>query len=221
MLVEAIMTSGVMPLNTETPLSQVEKMAIDLGIYHVPIIDQGKYVGLLDVSCFTEEDREQDVSIDTYRADLVKLSVGRRAFVFDTLKLFVEEEYTAIPVVDETESVIGLLRLIDIIRYLENTISIKHRGAFITLKLGQNDYNLQEIARIVESNDARVLSVHFEPDSGDGHLLCTIKINQEDLSHILATFERFDYQPIAHSSINDDHDDLSDRYNLLMKFLNI
>lgn len=221
MLVEALMTSEFESPDINTLVSEIESIAFDFEIYHIPISRNGSYVGTLSFNCITDEDRERNASVSNYLPDLVHVAVKHDAFVFDTLKVFVEEDYTALPVLDKEENIIGVLRLIDIINYLNKTSSIKHKGAFITLKLGQNDYNLQQIARIVESNDAKILSIHFEPEMASGDLLCTIKINQEDLSHILATFERFEYHPIAHSSLDGAKDDLTDRFNLLMKFLNI
>lgn len=222
MLVEALMTSDFEAPNIEASISDIESIAFEYEIYHLPICKKdGTYLGTLCSSCITDEDREKNSSLSHYISDLMPASIKHNAFVFDTLKTFVEEEYTALPVMDKDDNIIGLLRLIDIINYLEKTTSIKHKGAFITLKLGQNDYNLQQIARIVESNDAKILSIHFEPETVGGDLLCTIKINQEDLSHILATFERFEYLPVANSSTDTANDDMSQRYNLLMKFLNI
>lgn len=221
MLVEALMTSDFEAPDIEASIADIDSLAFDYEIYHLPVCREGTYIGTLCSNCITEEDRERNMRLNNYLPDLIQASVRNDAFVFDTLKTFVEEEYTALPVLDKDDNLVGILRLIDIINYLEKMLSIRHKGAFITLRLGQNDYNLQQIARIVESNDAKILSIHFEPETSNGDLLCTIKINQEDLTHILATFERFEYQPVAHSSSNASKDDLSDRFNLLMKFLNI
>ena len=221
MLAKAIMTRRHdWPLLDNTTLD-AEQLAFELDIFHLPISNKGKYIGLFCVDNLTAEELATGTPLVSYINDLERVSVGPDAFIFDVFKFFVEGEYTAIPVVNEESELLGLLRMADAIAYLSKTLSIKNDGAFITLRLGTNDYNLQELARIVESNNARVLSMHFEPIEKEGQLLCTIKINQRDLTHILATFERFGYEYVAHSSIGDHQDDLIDRYNLLMKYLDL
>lgn len=221
MLVKALMTTGYDWPQLDHTTQDAEQLAFELGIYHLPILNDNQYVGLFGIDQLTSDELSEGAPLLTYTNDLYPVSIGPNAFVFDVLKIFVDGEYTALPVVDEQSEILGLFRMADAIDYLSKTLSIKNEGAFITLKLGKNDYSLQELARIVESNNARVLSLHFEPLEQEELLLCTIKINQRDLSHILATFERFGYEYIAHSSIGAHDDDLFDRYSLLMKYLDL
>ncbi len=83
------------------------------------------------------------------------------------------------------------------------------------------DYSLSEIARIIESNDAKILSlfVHSWPESTK--IEVTLKINRVELGAILQTFNRFNYNIKAIFSEQDDLDDLRERYDSLMNYLNI
>lgn len=221
MLVKALMTTGHnWPILDNTTL-EAEQLAFELGVFHLPVSHNDEYLGLLCIDNLTPDELAAGTPLTSFKSELQKVSIGPNAFVFDVFKVFVEGEYTALPVVNEQSELLGLFRMSDAINYLSKTLSIKNEGSFITLKLGNNDYNLQELARIVESNNARVLSLHFEPIENEEQLLCTIKINQRDLTHILATFERFGYEYVAHSSIGDHNDDLAARYNLLMKYLDL
>jgi len=221
MLVKTIMTQAIEPLDINNTTRQAEAFVYDLDIFHVPITNQGKFIGILGFDILTEDEVQDDIALGRFIDQLEHVSIFENAYVFDVLRLFVESELTALPVIDEESNLLGVLRAADVINYLSKTLSIQNPGAFVTLELGQHDYNLQEISRIVESNNARILSLHFEPIQNEGMLLCTLKINQKDLSHILATFERFNYNYVAHSSSGEHDDGTQDRYNLLMKYLNI
>ncbi|MBI1182961.1 CBS domain-containing protein [bacterium] len=221
MLVQSIMIRDLMPLTIDSTTRQAEIQVFDLNIFHVPVTNEGKLLGVLSFDTLTEEDIQNDIALGRFIEDFKQISIPNTSFVFDVLKVFVETGFSALPVIDENSNLLGVLRTMDVVNYLSRTLSINNPGAFITLQLGQNDYNLQEISRIVESNNARILSLHFEPVSEEGVLICTLKINQRDLSHILATFDRFNYKYLAHSSVSEHDDGLQERYNLLMKYLNI
>lgn len=202
-------------IDTASHMEQARRVAQDLGVYHLAVCQKSHFLGLVDV----RQDTPGPTPIG--KLDLLSMSIGQNLFVFDVIKLFIDGGLSALPVTSPKGKLLGLLRASDVLQYLSNTLSIKFPGAFISLRFGQNDYNLQEISRIVESNNARILSLHFEPIQPDESLLCTIKIDQKDLRHILATFERFGYTCVAHSSSVKQDDGMSDRYDLLMKYLNI
>jgi hypothetical protein len=99
--------------------------------------------------------------------------------------------------------------------------SVTNPGAIIELEIAQHNYSLSEIARIVESNDAHILSSYINSSSDSSKIEVTIKIDKEDVSGILQTFQRFNY--VAHSFYQDkqDNDDTMNRFDSFMKYLNI
>ncbi|MFY0673470.1 MAG: CBS domain-containing protein [Bacteroidia bacterium] len=221
MIVRNIMTTGHNWLEVDSTAIDADALAYDLEIFHLPVTNEGQFIGILHLDAITNQDIEEGKPIAESLDELEKFSISEQSFIFETLKFFKEFNLSAIPVVNESGLLSGLLTAQDVINYLSTTTSISNPGSFITLRLKTNDYNLQEISRIVESNNAQILSLHFEPVAAADELHCTIKINQKDLKHIIATFERFDYQLLAHSSATDSDDELKDRYDLLMKYLNI
>ena len=86
--------------------------------------------------------------------------------------------------------------------------------------MNQNDYSLSEIASIVESNNAKILSSYITsvPDSTKMEL--TIKISITELDVILADLERFEYKVMASYRDGNSNDDMMERYNSLMRYLN-
>ena len=66
-------------------------------------------------------------------------------------------------------------------------------GALIALELNPQDYDLSNIARLVESNNCKILSLFTYPEKDTGKLIIMLKIDSEDASAVLRSFERFNY----------------------------
>jgi len=90
------------------------------------------------------------------------------------------------------------------------------------LELNSIDYSLSQIAQIVEGNDAKIMSFYISHEEDSKMMDVTLKINIVDLSSIIQTFVRYDYNIKAvymdESIIQNLYDD---RYDQLMKFMNI
>jgi hypothetical protein len=91
----------------------------------------------------------------------------------------------------------------------------------LVLELNIHDYSLSEIARIVESNDAKILSLYISSHIDSNKLELTVKINRTDLSPIIQTFNRYNYTIKASFHQSEYVDDLKDRFDSFMSFLNI
>ena len=82
--------------------------------------------------------------------------------------------------------------------------------------------SLSQIAQIVEGNDAKILSFYVNQAENSKMMDITLKINVVDLSSIIQTFVRYDYNIKAvymdESIIQNLYDD---RYDQLIKFMNI
>jgi len=77
------------------------------------------------------------------------------------------------------------------------------------------------MSRLVETNNAQILQLNsfFEPATGA--MIITIKINQEEASAIIATFERYDYQVLHYFGKSPLHNDMESHYHHLMNYLDV
>ena len=69
-------------------------------------------------------------------------------------------------------------------------------NSLIILEIPLKDYTLTEISRIVESNNAHIISLYIVPISGGKDLLVSLKLNISDLTVVLRSFERFNYNVV-------------------------
>ena len=100
--------------------------------------------------------------------------------------------------------------------------SVQMPGGILVLSMDLMDYSLAEISRYVEENNAKIISSTMVEDSLDkGKIKLTLKINQLDLSRIVATLERFGYRVIGRYQEDARDDDSKERLDMLMKYLNM
>ena len=110
----------------------------------------------------------------------------------------------------------------DLIHYFADLFAISHPGGIIVLELNVNDYSLTEIAQLVESNEAKILSLYIKSHTDSMKLELTLKINTSEITSILQTFERYNYN-IKASYMEDESLDAmyESRYESFMKYLSI
>ncbi|SCD20953.1 hypothetical protein PSM36_2148 [Proteiniphilum saccharofermentans] len=69
-------------------------------------------------------------------------------------------------------------------------------NSLIILEVPLKDYTLTEIARIVESNNAHITALSVMPISGGEFLLISLKLDIDDVTVLLRSFERFNYNVV-------------------------
>jgi hypothetical protein len=128
---------------------------------------------------------------------------------------------SVIPVLNDKDQYLGLIHLSTLLQHFAEMASMKESGGLLVLELNIHDYSLSEISRIVESNDGKILSLYISSHIDSTKLEVTIKINKTDLSSIIQTFNRYNYTIKASFHQSEYVDDLKDRFDSFMSFLNI
>lgn len=67
-------------------------------------------------------------------------------------------------------------------------------NSLVVIEISLVDYTLTDIARIVESNNARIMNVFILPVADGNTLIVSIKLNLLDISPVLMSLERFNYK---------------------------
>lgn len=78
---------------------------------------------------------------------------------------------------------------------VENFLGLSDtENSLVVIEISLIDYTLTEIARIVESNNARIMNVFILPVADGNTLIISIKLNLLDISPVLMSLERFNYK---------------------------
>ncbi|HNW96986.1 MAG TPA: CBS domain-containing protein [Bacteroidales bacterium] len=221
MTAKDILSNTITPLKTSDTGITALGMMNDLKVMHLPIVNNEQYLGLVsqtDINSLNTPDEalgNHDLSID-------RSFVYQDQNIFEVLRIISSLNLTILPVLDKKNNYLGVITLPDLVKRFSRISSADNPGGIIILEVNNKDYSLTEIANIIESNDAKVLSmyVHTFPDSTKIEI--TIKLNKIDIRSVLQTFNRYNYQVTATFEQEESNDDiLKDRFDSLMNYLNI
>ena len=191
----------------------------DFHVRHLPVLKDGRLLGILsedEVLNFMEP----DLSIEQNNPQYIFKSVTPEKHLFDVMKLIVDSNLTIVPVVDEQNKYLGLITLEIIVKHFAETVAITQPGGIIVLEMDPRDYSLAEIARLIESENTKILSCFLSSPYGDDRIELTLKVSRQDLKHVIATLSRFGYEVKTSFYESEYLDDLKSRYDALMRYLN-
>jgi CBS domain-containing protein len=189
-------------------------------VTHLPIVNKEDFLGLISEADILSLNAPEE-PIGNHRLSLMRPYVAEEQHIFDVIKLASELKLSVIPVLTATQQYLGLITLPDLIDALSILTAVNNPGGIIILELNSNDYSLVEISNIVEGNDASILSLYITPHPQSNKMELTIKVNKTDLTRILATFARYEYDVKASYHESEFTDDMKDRYDSFMNYLNI
>lgn len=189
-------------------------------LFDLPAVnEEGVFIGLVSYELLEELEPEQSIA-DTQTA-WQTWSVMAAEPVLKLLNLLKEGQYTCAPVVDEGGVFLHAIQIHDLVEWMASQSMLSQPGGILTLQVGANNYSLSEIARIAESNNASIVNLRIsELDSSD-QMHVHLKFNLVDLTHVMATFERFGYHIVSFQHQSHLEDFYSERYDALMRFLDI
>jgi len=220
MTVANIITSDIPVVYNSDSVSSVLNLMMDEHMAQLPLLENDKYAGLV-----TESQLLSIMATEATLADQhiqwLQPAVPATVHPFDAIKVFSKFNLEILPVVDKDNVYLGALTKEAIVDYIATHEAMNEAGGIIVLEVNANDYTLAEIARICESNDVIILnsSVYTNPETLK--LEVTLKLNTNELQYVIATFERYEYtilQTYGDAALNDG---LSERYDLLMNYINM
>jgi signal-transduction protein with cAMP-binding, CBS, and nucleotidyltransferase domain len=187
----------------------------------LPVIEQSQFKGFItEEIIFENNDLEKPISTIKLVGDNCYLNKNRH--FYDIIKLFKDFHIDMVAILDDDNSYLGVVTFEDIMNAFSQTSAIQSPGGIIIISINQIDYSLAQIARLIEENNAKILSSYIKNDPLENDkLLLTLKINTSEISRIIKTLERFEYNIIAQFKENPVRIDEKDRLDLLMKFINI
>ncbi len=221
MIAKNLINEAVPPLK---PSDNGEKALSWMGSFHVqhlPVVDGQQYLGMVAEYDILDTNHA-DMPLRAYSLDLTRNFVYDYVHIYDVLKVVNENRLSAIPVLDENDQYVGLITLETLLDFFAKTNAMQEPGGIIILEISINDYTASEIARIVESNNAKILSMYVtSPPSNNMNLEVTLKINRTDLQAVMATFERYDYMVKASYQEDSYLEDMQERLDAFMNYLSI
>ena len=190
-------------------------------ISHLPIVNNQDFLGLISDADIYDMNQANE-PIGNHYLTLIKPFALAEQHIFEVIGLASRLKLSVVPVLDNKNRYQGVITTNDLIKHIAGISSMDQLGGIIVLELVERDYSLTQIAQIVESNNVKILSMYITSPPESIKLEVTLKLNTTDLSSVLRTFERYNYEVKTWVTNDDSMENLySERLDMLMKYLNI
>ena len=220
MIAQNLINPDITALTPEDTLANAREMLTENCICQVPIVKDDTLQGLLPVDLLRIQDYEQ-ASISSLQNEFKLAYVPADMHLLNIFRPASELELSVIPVLDNSNNYLGAFTITDLNHHFAGLYSFREFGGIFTLSIPYKNYDISEISRIVESNNTKFLSFYTELNEEGSVVYLTAKVNTLHLKHLEATFERYNYDIQVNHTASDEDDDLKERYELLMRYLDL
>ncbi|HRH58052.1 MAG TPA: CBS domain-containing protein [Chitinophagales bacterium] len=183
------------------------------------VVDNTIYAGAISENMLLEVDDLQ--RIETLQEHFLMHKVSEGTHLFDVLKVSADLSVYFLPVVNSENEYIGIITPQKLLNIFAMHSSLVTSGGIIVLELETKNYSLTEISKIVESNNAMILHSMMATSVNQNFVQVSLKVNKNDLKDIQLAFERYQYTVLAVLHQSEYEVQLQERYDSLMKYLNV
>lgn len=209
------------PLKPSDNISKVKLWMDELRSSELPVVEDGRFLGIIDEELILNDELKYP-RVGDYPLLGQNCVVQSNNHYYEVLKVSSIEGFRIVAVVDQLNQYLGVVSIEDVVEAFAKNSSVSTPGAIIGIRLKYHDYSLSEISRIIESNEAKILSSYLSPHSeepNDLHL--TLKINKEEITHIIASLEQSGFFVENSYNVVDSSFDEKERIDILMKYLKL
>jgi len=197
-------------LKTTDTVEHALDLMIDFKAYELAVVEGELFKGII---------KEDILEATHYRllADLPleDVFVDQHLHYLEVIRIF---NRSILPVVDANKHYKGVITATKLIPLLNQSYSVQRKGGILVLAMPEKDYSMNQISRLIEADNAKILASYLEIDPQD-RLLLTIKIDTENLIYIAAGLERFGFEIVAKFQENQIINLHKERLDNLLRFL--
>jgi acetoin utilization protein AcuB len=189
-------------------------------VTHLLIVDGDKYIGLISENDLLQAEND-NLPISSMQQSFTGVSVKEEEHFLKAVQLAVENGLSIVPVVTEENELVGNVSYNELLKFSSEFMSLSEPGGLIVLEMDSKQYSFNEISKLVETNDAQVTQLNSNIDQETGMMQVTIRINKPEISDIVATFQRYEYNVKYFFGEELYTNELKSNYENLMNYLKI
>ena len=206
MLAKDLVAYFIPPVTETDSVKQILDRMTELKISHLPVVMNAAYQGIIaesDLGVFPD----QEVIINSKSIEFINVSVIEDQHIYEVIDLVSRYNLTLIPVLSATGEYKGSITLPVLVRNFSSLTAAGEPGAILVLNIAPQDYSPNIISRIIEENNAKMISLYMIQDPNNPELTVTIKINTQETSSIIRSFDRYGYSVKSYFLANSQLDD--------------
>lgn len=217
MVVENLIDSSLFPLKSSDTVDFAMESLLSMQISALPVVDGGMIKGF--VTSIALEDADPELSIKAFIKKNSGWIVNENQHYYEAIKRIAEFEAGCLAVVDNENVFKGIVSKDAVLKFLAGSYTLSAQGSVICLEMVARNYSLNELNRIIENEDSKILGVNIFNIPESSRIQVNLKLNTIYTDRIILSLQRFGYDVSATFYNNHDISDFESRYQSLLKYL--
>jgi acetoin utilization protein AcuB len=219
MLVSEITQTTIPALHYDDIIGEAIELFQQNNLQHLPVLNEEKYEGLVSLDELTTAE-DSDV-ISSLENKFIHVSITANQHFLTALEIIASADVSLLPVLSQNDEYIGVITQQNLLRALYAFLNCDEPGGIFVLEMSKQNFSVGELCRLVETNDAFVTQLNTYAEHLSGLLVITFKINKTEISDILATLQRYEYNVRYYFGEEYYENELKENFDNLMSYLNV
>lgn len=219
MLASQIIETGYPVLSLLDKAEFALQLMEDFETLHLPVNEEDKFYGIISKHDLAEAD--SSVALGALSQYFINASVLPEDHLLSLLKTASRFDLSLVPVVNKNKELQGVVTRSSLLLQLALFFNVEEPGGMLVIEMDKRNFSFGEISRLIETNDASITQLNTYTETATGNFIVTIRVNRSEISDIIATLQRYDYQVRYYFGEEDYENELKENYDLLMTYLNI
>lgn len=220
MLTIDLINNNIPRLQLQDTVVKALQLITDFRLTHLPVVSEDKFLGLISEDDLLDEEDDR-LTIEFIQHNFIVASVPDNVHFLNAVNYSNQHESNIVPVISPLNDYVGVITSSDLLKTLGNFAGGNEIGGIIVLEMERSQFGISEISRIVESNDCTILHLNSTVHPDTGLLTVTLHLNKKEISSVVATFERYDYDVIYFYGNEKFENEIHSNYQHLMNYLDI
>jgi acetoin utilization protein AcuB len=218
MLTRDLISNSFPYLHLDDRVHHALQLMNDYHVAHLPVVEDENFLGIISEEQLLHSD-------DEHQLNQLSISDGGTAVqandhFLKAIQIAVQNKLSIVPVVQEKQ-LLGIATYNDLLRNASDFMSLNEPGGLVVMEMEPKAYSFNEISRIVESNDAQITQLNTFVDAETGLMQVTIRISKMEISGIVSTFQRYEYNVKYYFGEELYENELKTNFDNLMHYLKI
>lgn len=198
MLVKKFMSSKLVTVSEEASIAEAVNLLKKHSIRHLPVVKGGKVVGLVSETelrgaifpAMLEDLTVKDVMINQ------PVTVDPEAPLEEAARLIYHNKVTALPVVDKTGELRGIISMVDMLLALIDLMGFISASSRLDIILPDRPDAFEEVIRIVQENGGSIINISMTRLSDDQQVYL-FRLEKINLDPIVEKLNALDYEVVS------------------------
>lgn len=219
MLNKELISATIPTLNLKDSVLQALELMSEFHVMQLAVVADNKLLGMVSEDELMNVD--ENLTIQTLEPHFGKAAVRANTHFMEAVQVVNDQNLCIIPVVEPENVFVGVITATDLLKQLGKVTGASEPGGIIVLEMEQRSFSFSEISKLVETNDAQITQLNTYWDGTSGSFFVTLKINKFEISDIVSTFQRYEYQVKYYFGEELYENELRSNYDHLMNYLSI